>query len=279
MTLHPELRSEQGAASRRSLSGQTDEKSLGYTAGFASALLDPERPPPDVIAGPDGKSAVKRYNVYRNNVTVSLIAALAATFPATRRITGDDFFPAMARSHIRASPPQSPLLFEYGRGFPEFIEHYEYARSMPWLADVARIERAWLDCHHATDALPLPPEALASIAPEQLPEAVLAPHPAARILRSRFAAVSICAANRGGGEAGPIDSAGAEDALLTRPHMEVVLRRIPPGAAVFLSALMAGDPLGQAAAAALAETPAFDLSAAIASALEAGVFTAIRHGS
>ena len=45
------------------------------------ALLDPERATPSVVAGPKGKAARQRYNVYRNNVTVSLINALAVAFP------------------------------------------------------------------------------------------------------------------------------------------------------------------------------------------------------
>ena len=45
-----------------------------------------------------------------------------------------EFFRAMARFHVRATPPTSPLLFEYGRGFPAFIEGYEHAQGMPWLA-------------------------------------------------------------------------------------------------------------------------------------------------
>ena len=134
-----------------------------YAAVFSSGLLDPDHATPAAVAGPNGKRARMRYNVYRNNVTVSLIEALAAVFPATMRITGRDFFRAMARSHIRATPPTSPLLFEYGRAFPDFIEGYEFARQMPWLADVARIERAWLDAYHAADAEPLSPLALASI--------------------------------------------------------------------------------------------------------------------
>ena len=97
-----------------------------YTAEFTPALLDPDRLTPAGVAGPNGKAADKRYNVYRNNVTVSLINALAATFPATLRITGTDFFRAMARFHVRATPPTSPLLFEYGRDFPDFIESYEH---------------------------------------------------------------------------------------------------------------------------------------------------------
>ena len=85
---------------------------LGYAAGFAPALLDPERAPPAFVSGPNGKTASKRYNVYRNNVTVSLINTLAAAFPATMHITGVEFFRAMARFHVRATPPTSPLLFE-----------------------------------------------------------------------------------------------------------------------------------------------------------------------
>ena len=111
---------------------------LSYAAAFAPALFDPDLATPAVVAGPKSKAAVKRYNVYRNNVTVSLINALAAAFLATLRITGDDFFRAMARFYVRAAPPTSPLLFDYGRDFPDFIEQYEYAQSVPWLADVAR---------------------------------------------------------------------------------------------------------------------------------------------
>ena len=98
------------------------EPELTSYATFASALLDPAGATPAVVLGPAGKGAVKRYNVYRNNVTVSLINALAAVYPAVQRVTGDEFFHAMARFHVRATPPSLPLLFEYGRDFPAFIE-------------------------------------------------------------------------------------------------------------------------------------------------------------
>lgn len=260
------------------LSANPDELAPGaqpsYSADFTPALLDPDRVTPAGVAGPNGKAADKRYNVYRNNVTVSLINALAATFPATLRITGTEFFRAMARFHVRATPPTSPLLFEYGREFPDFIESYEYARSMPWLADVARIELAWLDAYHAADVVPLAVPILAGIAPDRLADVVLAPHPATRIVRSGFPAVTIFAANRRIGPVGRIAATEPEDALVTRPDLEVVVRRLPPGGAVFLTQLMAGEPFGVAAMAAFADSPSFDLSANIAGMLEAGAFTA-----
>ena len=249
-----------------------------YATAFASALINADRETPSIVTNPKGKAAVKRYNVYRNNVTVGLIDALAAIYPAVQRITGVDFFRAMARFHIRATPPASPLLCEYGRDFPAFIERYEYARSMPWLGDTARVERAWLDAYHAADAEPLPPVALALVPPERLADLVFTAHPATRIVCSRFSAVTIFAANRSNEPVGRIEAARPEDALITRPDLDVVVRHLPSGGAVFLACLISGRPLGEAAASALEASPSFDVASGIAGMIEAGAFTAATLG-
>lgn len=254
------------------------EQDLSFAAAFAPALLDPVRLAPPVVTGPNGKGAGKRYDVYRNNVTVSLIDALAAIYPAVQRITGNDFFRAMARFHVRSSPPASPLLFDYGHDFPAFIETYEHAKVMPWLVDVARIERAWLDAYHARDAAPLSPTQLAAIAPERLGDLVFTPHPAARIVRSQFSAVTIFAANRNTSPVERIDAATPEDALITRAEFDVAVRHLPPGGAVFAAFLMSGQPLGEAAALALDAVADFDIAANIAGLIEAGAFTSIAFG-
>jgi hypothetical protein len=80
----------------------TDENMQpSFAAIFVQGLTNPALPTPAGVVGPRGKAAIKRYNVYRNNVTVSLINALAATYPAVHRITGVEFFRAMARFHSR----------------------------------------------------------------------------------------------------------------------------------------------------------------------------------
>ena len=249
-----------------------------YAAAFASSLLDPGLATPVVVAGPAGKRADKRYNVQRNNVAISLIDALAAVYPAVQRITGVDFFRAMARSHIRATPPSSPLLFEYGRDFPAFIEKYEYASLMPWLADTARIERAWLDAYHAANAEPLAPAALAAVPREKLADLVFITHPATQIVRSRFSAVTIVAANRSTDPVDRIDASMPEDGLITRPDFDVVLRRLPPGGATFIESLMSRRSLGEAAASALEISSSFDIAANITGMIDAGAFIKIISG-
>ncbi|WDD90417.1 DNA-binding domain-containing protein (plasmid) [Burkholderia sp. FERM BP-3421] len=250
----------------------------GFAAAFARGLIDPAAEAPAELRAAAGKNVVKRYNVYRNNVIVSLIDTLAAVYPAVQRITGDTFFRALARFYARATPPSSPLLFEYGRGFPDFIDAYEYAQDMPWLADVARIERAWLDAYHAADRPVVPPRAFEAIAPERLADVCFVAHPATRIIRSAYPAVAIFTMNRRSGPVEPLCSSDREDALVTRPDQDVSVFRLPAGGAAFLSALIAGESLGAAVAAALDETPCFDLAANLTDMISSGVFTAIQPG-
>jgi hypothetical protein len=248
----------------------------GFTSGFAAALVDPTRPTPPGVIGPSGKSATRRYNVYRNNVTVSLVEALAAVYPAIRKLTGDDFFRAMARDYVRSQPPTSKLLFDYGRDFPTFIDGFAHVAEFPWLGDVARIERAWLDAYHAADVMPAAPDLLASIDPERLAQIMIEPHPATRVLRSPYPVVSIFAMNRSDGPAEPFTSDASEDALVTRPHLDVEVRLLPPGHAVFLAALIDGGTLEAAVSIASDQEPSFDLASAIAGMFEAGVVTGLR---
>src|SRR5258706_11355265 len=117
------------------------------------------------------------------------------------------------------------------------------------------------------------PHALASIPSERLVDTILNPHPAARIVRLRFLAVAIFTANRSDGSASRVEVVEAEDALLTSPALDVEARRLPPGGAIFVTRLIAGDSLGTAASAALSDSPSFDLAANIGGLLEAGAFT------
>jgi hypothetical protein len=239
---------------------------------FCAALLNPDLPLPRGVIGPRGKAATKRFAVYRNNVTVSLVNALADIFPAVARLVGEDFFRSMARLYMSDEPPQSARLFEYGHGFAAFLEHFEPVAKLPYLPDVARLERCWLDAYHAADAEPLAPETLAAIAPEDLGSLCFTPHPATRTVDSRFAAVSIFSASRSNKPLDQIKPLSPEAGLITRPLDEVQIRLLPPGAAPFFEALIAGRTLGEAAEQTFEQHPSFDLPSALTAMLESGAF-------
>ena len=106
-------------------------------SGFVRALLDPTLPAPPGLATWNGSDPALRFAVYRNNVVVSLVAALADTFPVVRELVGADFFTAMARLYVAEQPPSSPVLAHYGDGFADWLAQFEPAANLPYLADMA----------------------------------------------------------------------------------------------------------------------------------------------
>ena len=70
---------------------------------FAATLLDPTLPCPPGLTAWNGSDLTRRLAVHRNNVVVSLVDALADTFPVTQQLVGEDFFRTMARASSRTT--------------------------------------------------------------------------------------------------------------------------------------------------------------------------------
>jgi hypothetical protein len=96
-------------------------------------------------------------------------------------------------------------------------------------------------------------------------------HPSVGIVRSPYPIVAIWAMNSGEQELATIQNWQGEDALVARPYLEVEVRALPPGGAAFLLALAGGRILGDAAEAALADDPNFDLTGNIAGLIGSGL--------
>lgn len=239
-------------------------------ADFAAAVRAAARPVPPTVTSHTGPRPKRRFDVYRNNVYASLINVLEARFPVTARIVGKDFFRAMARVYVEQDPPRSPVLLEWGGDFPDFVAAFEAAQDLAYLPDVARLEWARQAAYHAADATPLEADAFAGVAPGATASLVLALHPSAWALDSRYAIVSIWEANSADGDVGPLDVGQAESALVLRPHLDVNVHRIPDGGAAFVTALAEGLTLGAAYEVAHAAAPGFDLAANLAGLIRAG---------
>lgn len=249
---------------------------IGFEAtqgAFARALTDPDMALPAGVTSRRGEPDPLRFAVYRNNVAVGLIKALAKRFPVTERLVGAEFFSGMARDYVRGELPASPLLFEYGESFPEFIGRYEAAASVPYLADVARVEAAFTRAYHAEDAAPMIAADLTAIGPEDLAGTRLARHPAAALLRSAFPVGSIWAAHQEEIARPPRDWK-PETVLVARPDMEVGVRILPERDAPFAGALLSGETLGEAAGKALVADPGFDFGSALVGLVSLGAFRA-----
>lgn len=245
------------------------------TSDFAAGLLNPDVTKPNEVIGPNGAGADKRYNVYRNNVTVSLINALADIFPGVQKITGEEYFRAMAREYVRANPPSSPLLFLYGQDFADFIDTFEPAKTMPYLADMARAERGWLTAYHAADIEPLDAAKLGAVEPTRLAEIKFTPHPATFVLQSAYPVHEIFMMNRGFKDVAPLDMTIGQALMLTRPQLDIRIVQLDHADHAFIQAIMQGQSLGDAAAAGTQANNAFDLNNALAMLLGTGATQSI----
>jgi len=216
--------------------------------------------------------------LYRNNTMISLREALAAAFPVVARLVGEDCFFSLARAFIRAHPPRHAAMIFYGRRMPDFITCWEPVASLPYLADVARLELAWAQVYHAAETTSLDPASLAALSPSRLEAARLHLVPALQLLASPYPIAAIWRAHQGeGGEIGTIDLSDSkgEWLILSRPGQEVLLEAMGAGDWAFLQAIAQRQPLGEAWDQACAVDASFDLAAHLRQSLLAGRFCGV----
>lgn len=219
---------------------------------FATALRDPAREVPAAVGPRNQGVGSARFNVYRNNTVFSLTEAIGETYPVVRALVGDEFFKAMARAYVDAHAPKSPVLIYYGDSFADFVEAFEPAQSLPFLADVARVEWAFLRAYHAADQDSITSDALQAIPPEELHTSRLSLHPSLQLIQSEWPVVSIWSVHQ-------IDDLDArqtalsqveqngEFGMIVRPEFEVNVQLVQPAILQLLSSFRSGATLGDAA--------------------------------
>jgi hypothetical protein len=195
---------------------------------FTRYLASP--PGPDVPAvlldqlPPDVPWRAKRFAVYKNNVYARLVDALRDTFPAVERLVGEEFFRYAAVEYVASAPARSPTLLTYGEGFAAFLSRFPPASTIPYLADVARLEFLYLEAYHSADADPVDYADLI----HEGEAARLILHPSARFMTSPFQVSRIWELNR---NAEPFDALElpktSEHLLVIRPQRQVEVRRLP----------------------------------------------------
>jgi hypothetical protein len=225
-----------------------------------------------------GLDAARRLRLYRNNLFESLTAALAAVYPVTQQLVGEDFFRALARRFIPAYPSRSGNLHDFGAELPAFIRSFEPAAELPYLPDVAALEWACHAVYHEAPEPALTLDALASMTAQQQAALRLRLQPCARLLASDWPVLALWQAHQDGAEEGldTIDWPGGGVRLLVAQRaLEVEFRRLAAGEYAWLRALCDGEALADACARALEADPAFDLPAVLMRHLELQSFRAL----
>lgn len=245
-----------------------------FYAGFSKALTDR-----DPLARPSGLDDVgqRRFAIYRNNVHRGLSDALAAAYPTVTKLVGEGFFAGLAQEFVVAEGVRPGSLALYGAGFADFLAKHDVAKRLPYLADIARLERARLISLNAADAEPLGAQHLAG-KEDQLAFMRFAAHPACQMIASDHPIFAIWQVQN------PIDDVAGERAkiiqraeavLITRPLMEVAIGYLTPAQTIFAKALLVEKlDLEAACERAAAVDADFDVTRSFADLLIAGAFVA-----
>jgi hypothetical protein len=248
----------------------TENRLALFQRSFAEAVFFDDAPIPATIRAASGPACGSRFGVYRNNVIAGLTRSLASRYPVVRRLLWDDVFDRVARLYVTMEPPRSPVLLEYGEGFPRFLRKLAPGAATDYVADVAELESARVRAYHAADAVPVGRDAFSGWPADRLPRLRLMLHPSVILLKSRFPMVSIWETHRRD-EDTAIREWRQEAALIARPGWQVEVHRLTHAGHEFFSALACGRTVGSAVAQATTVGADFDLAAAFTLLISANI--------
>ena len=208
--------------------------------------------------------------VYRNTVVHGAVEALRANYPVVEQIIGDEMFEGLAVEYSSANPPRSPVLALYGDEFADWLVQQSWVAGIPYLPDVARVERLHVECLMAADGEPL----LAGDARDlELSDLRLKLHPAVRFNWLQTPAMSIWLAHQRPRPSAIEPEWKPEGALFARPSaFEMHTPRIGPAAHRILFGIRLGERVGQSLAAAARLYPDENAEAIFVSLVNLGVF-------
>ena len=221
---------------------------LEVQSAMRAQLLDEANPVAAALLA-EALTRADRLSIYRNTSRIALTNTLRLNYPAVQRLVGEDFFAAAADIFITQEPPRMAWLDFYGAAFPEFLERFQPAASLPYLPDVARLERAVSRALHAAAAKALAPAELADLPQSAQGSVSFVPHPSVGLLSSNYPVDTICRAvlARDAAALAAIDlNSGSVWLLVERTAGTVEVTRLNERCWRFAEALFAGWPLPDA---------------------------------
>jgi hypothetical protein len=211
-------------------------------AGYEDALQ--ERGLEAMIGGNQRLSARERVGIYANAYFYRLLDIFKEDFPCTYAVLGEVNFHNLITGYLIEYPPSAPSVLYAGRDLPHYLETISGpARipvpQLPFLADLARLERACIEVFHGADAEALEQSSLRDLTPESWPTLRIRLHPASQILEIEWRIDALMTAIKGGRQWVPPQRTSAT-ILVWRQECRVQYRTLEPGERAALRTAAAG---------------------------------------
>lgn len=242
---------------------------------FINAMMDARQTPPAGLVDQIGTPAGRRFDVYRNNVAVSLTEAMHSAFPVVAKLLGTKNMDGLAGLFLRAHPPRTPQMMFYGKEFPAFLEAMQQLDHLGYLGDVARLELALRYAYHAADGVPISAEILTDLSPDDLMASTVTFAPAVQLLRSDWPIYAIWRFNTEDGA--PKPQGQHQAVLITRPEFDPIPQVLLPAEADWILALQQGLSIGEALERATTTDADFDLGNPLTLLLQGGALIGLNQ--
>ena len=227
---------------------------------FAEALVVPTSIAEDAkwrsrgdtaFTGNDRVTPIGQLDIYREQFWIRHVNCLREDFPVLLALVGDEKFEAIVADYLAAFPPKKFQLRHLGENLADFLRD-------DLLADLARVEWAFIDAFDAPDAPPLDPTTIATITEDEWPNARLVLHPSLQLLRLAYPTNQMRDAWWTDKDKRPIERVSREAAnVVVYRHKSMLLYTEVMDALPFemLSLLASGKSLGEAGDALAASHP------------------------
>lgn len=142
--------------------------------------------------------------VYRNNLREGARKALLADYPVIARLVGDPCFRSLAIDYVGSYPSRSGELQDFGHALPEYLAGHFAATEFAYLAEVASLERALVDCRMDDGSPYATIDALAGVEPARYGELCLVPRANWELCCSHYPVFTIWLSNQRGADPGTL---------------------------------------------------------------------------
>ncbi len=217
------------------------------------------------------------FNIYRNGYFRSTIDTLVSNYPAVHALLGDELFRHLSKQFVAQFPPAFGSLVGYGDEFAMFLDDADISRQLPYLPDMARLDRGWLKVFFAADCEPLTPVSVTALINEsgEAGSQHIALIPASTIVSLRYQITDVWQLLKAKGR---LDKAvelarKPEQTLLWRAGPAVLIRALPAVEFVFFSSLNEGLSIEEAAENAMEENTKFDIDSFFSNLIAAGLLS------
>lgn len=190
-------------------------------------------------------SPVEQVDIYREQFWLRHVDVLRDDFASVEHALGDDEFERLARAYLTSCPSASFSLRDLGEHMIRFLETQAPWSEDAFLAELAKVEWAFVDAFDGKDAAPFDPSTIAGRSEDEWPRARIVLHPALQRLALRWPAHDYrIAACKGEKPARP-EPRACHVVVYRGPELLHCLE-LEADAAAMLDELARGAPLGEA---------------------------------